>query len=626
MRSLRLITTGLALALMAGLPLSCRSRFKNTAGLRNGSEDLRTQCENLLKSNQDAANQNGEPYSEEGIYRALFRTLEQQAAPLDDDGEAYAVALSTQFLLMSDARYAEGRGARAGLFPNRKKEFENLMRSYVALHGPEVFGGYAQRTAEQQSYFERTQIGKWTNILREGYTAAYYSKVLNLLGGLQNNRGASILDLMVLYALDNYQDVFLVDQMVRSAAAGSGSINNRTPAVLLLNKTTPALACNNYAASVVAERIPWEKLGMDSYQGWGFVPWFHEPIAKFRYEYPVVSSLIPILGAAFDAADSAITVAEGRDDQGQEANRLVASGRFAFFFIAAVFDVYTVKAVAGQAKDFVANVVSRTRGLDATTDGLKGFQAVVKDEAMRADSVARPFMGRNLNPCQIFAAVDWFSLTGTAYAAGLPCFKGIEQSSQLHRNINNAERIGVIKDIRVADVMSAPGHQYLRDPNKVLSLADHITATGGTGFAKEPIAINIFTNTLNDGSVAVRSIEVTDGNHRLAAGLLSGKWKTISDIPPEFLNIKVNGWSAGGGFSEPRWIPLEVAQQSSIPRQSWFEVPSNWKNVRGPTAQIPGDIASIDAVIPTQFQGVPMQQVLKTSLERINAPIPDWLQ
>jgi hypothetical protein len=257
---------------------------------------------------------------------------------------------------------------------------------------------------------------------------------------------------------------------------------------------------------------------------------------------------------------------------------------------------------------------------------LKGFQAVVKDEAMRADSVARPFMGRNLNPCQIVAAVDWLSLTGTAYAAGLPCFKGIEQSSQLHRNINNAERIGVIKDIRVADVMSAPGQQYLRDPNKVLSLADHITATGGTGFAKEPIAINIFTNTLNDGSVAVRSIEVTDGNHRLAAGILSGKWKTISDIPPEFLNIKVNGWSAGGGFSEPRWIPLEVAQQSSIPRQSWFEVPSNWKNVRGPTAQIPGDIASIDAVIPTQFQGVPMQQVLKTSLERINAPIPDWLQ
>ncbi len=624
MRRLRLIATGLALGLMAGVPLSCKSRFKSKASLRSGAEDLRAQCENLLKGNQDTPNQNGEPYSEEGIYRALFRTLEQQAAPLDADAEAYAVALSAQFLLMSDARYAEGRGARAGLFPNRKKEFENLMRSYVALHGPEVFGGYAQRTAEQQSYFERTQIGKWTNILREGYTAAYYSKVLNLLGGLQNNRGASILDLMLLYALDNYQDVFLVDQMVRSA--GAGSINNRTPAVLLLNKTTPALACNNYAASVVAERIPWETLGMDSYQGWGFVPWFHEPIARFRYEYPVVSSLIPILGAAFDAADSAITVAEGRDGQGQEASRLAASGRFAFFFVAAVFDVYTVKAVAGQTKDFVANVVSRTRGLDATTDGLKGFQAVVKDEAMRADSVARPFMGRNLEPCQIFAALDWFSLTGTAYAAGLPCFKGIEQAGQLHRNINNAERIDVIKDIRVADVMSAPGHQYLRDPNKVLSLAEHITATGGAGFADEPIMINVFTNSLNDGSVAVRSIEVTDGNHRLAAGLLSGKWKTISDIPPEFLKIKVNGWSAGGGFSEPRWIPLEVAQQSSIPRHSWFEVPSNWENVRGPTAQIPGDIASIDAVIPAQFQGVQMQQVLKTSLERINAPIPDWLK
>ncbi len=609
----------LAVTLVLSIPLACKSRLSSSAMLRSAADDAKAQCEGLLKENQGKA-----PYSEEGIYRALFRTLEQQAAPLDADGEAYADALTETFLRMSDARYSKGRAARAGLFPNRKKEFGNLMRSYVALHGPEVFQGYAQRTGEQQSYFERTQIGKWTNILREGYTAAYYSRVLNLLGGMQNNRGASIIDLLVLYALDNYPDSFLIDQMMRSA--GTSTLNNQTAAVLLLNKTTPALACNNYAASVIAEKIPWEKLGMEDYQGWGFVPWFHEPIAKFRYEYPNLSSIIPILGASFDAADSLITISEGRDGQGQETSRIAASARFTFFFTMAVFDAYLVKSVALQGQEFVTNVVSRTRGLESTADGLKSLQAVVKDEAMRADSMARPFMGRNLEPCQIFGAVDWFSLMGTAYAAGLPCFKGIEQANRLHTNINNAQRIDVIKDIRLADVMSAPGHQYLRDPDKVLSLAKEITATGGAGFAEEPIMITIFTNSLKDGSVAVRSIEVTDGNHRLAAGLLSGKWEAISDIPPEFLKIKVNGWSAGASSSEGRWIPLEVAQQSSIPRQSWFEVPKDWPKVRGPTAQIPGDIASIDAVIPAQFKGVPMQQVLKTSLERINAPIPDWLK
>jgi len=82
MRSLRLIATALALALMAGMPVSCKSRLKSKASLRSGAEDLRAQCENLLKTNQDAANQNGEAYSEEGIYRALFRTLEQQATPM----------------------------------------------------------------------------------------------------------------------------------------------------------------------------------------------------------------------------------------------------------------------------------------------------------------------------------------------------------------------------------------------------------------------------------------------------------------------------------------------------------------------------------------------------------------
>lgn len=622
----RVVALALAGGMIAtGVTSACKSRGRVKSGLRYGGagEDLAGQCRQLLESNRP---EDGSTYSEEPVYRAIFAALEKQPAPLDADGEALAAHLTDQFLVMADARSSEGRGARVRLTAEQKIAFGNLVRSYIALLGTDVYAGYAQRTAEQQSYFERNPIGKWTNILREGYTAAYYSRVLNFVGGMQQNRGASITDLLLLYAIDQYPDAFLVDGMSRSAAQAGQNFNRQTAAVLLQNKTTPALACNNYAASVVAERIPWDKLGMEYYEGWGYVPWFHGPIAQFRYEYPVVSSIIPVLGSSFAAADSLITLSEGRYANGDPAGKLEASAQFAFFFTMAVLDVYSVKSVAQETRDFVGRVTNRVRGVDSSLDGLKNVQAVIKDEAMRADSAARPLLGRNLEPCQLTASIDWFSLGGTAYAAaGLPCLRAIQNPAPLHQNINNAQRIDVIKDVNIADVMSAPGHQYLRDPNKVLQLAEHIAKTGGQGFEVEPIVINVFTNTAQDGSVVVRSVEVMDGNHRFAAGLLSGKWQKISDIPPEFLKIKVNGWNAGGGFSEPRWIPLEVAQKSSLPRQSWFEVPQSW-GAKGPTAQIPGDIASIDSVIPAEYRGVQMNQVLKTSLERINAPIPEWLR
>jgi|GEM_PF-2074511 len=611
-----------------GISSACKARGRVKSKLRAGdaAEDLASQCRQILESNRP---EDGSTYSEEDIYRAIFMTLEKQPAPIDPDGEALAAALVDQFLVMADARASEGRrGGGVKLAPARKLAFANLIRSYIALLGPEVYAGYAQRTAEQQSYFERNPVGKWTNILREGWTAAYYSGVLNYMGALQKNRGGSITDLLMLYALDTYPDVFLVDGMTRSAAqAGQTGFSAQTAGILLQNKTTPALACNNYAASVVAEKIPWDKLGMESYEGWGYVPWFHGPIAQFRYEYPVVSSIIPVLGSSFAAADSLITLSEGRDANGDPAGRLQASAQFAFFFTMAVIDVYSVKAVAQETKNFLGRVSNRIRGIDNSVDGLKTVQAVIKDEAMRADSAARPLIGRNLEPCQLISSIDWFSLGGTAYAGGgLPCLRAIQNPGPLHQNISNAQRIDVIRDVNIADVMSAPGHQYLRDPNKVLELADYIAKTGGKGFETEPIVINVFTNSAQDGSVVVRSVEVMDGNHRFAAGLLSGKWQKISDIPPEYLKVKVNGWSAGGGFSEPRWIPLDVAQKSSIPRQSWFRVPDSWEGVKGPTAQIPGDIASVDSVISAEYRGVQMGQVLKTSLERVNAPIPEWLK
>lgn len=205
-----------------------------------------------------------------------------------------------------------------------------------------------------------------------------------------------------------------------------------------------------------------------------------------------------------------------------------------------------------------------------------------------------------------------------------PAIAAVSSPAEFHQNISNDRRLSLISRVRIADIMSAPGHAELREPQKVPPIADFINKTGGAGFEKEPIVLGIFTDAGSGGTVSVRSIEVLDGNHRLAAGLYSGKWKVIGDIPKNYLKVVVNGWAAGGNQSDPRWIPLEVAEKSSIPRDKWFRVPDSW-GPKAASAQIPGDIASIDSVIPSQYRGVPIKQVLVISLRRINVPVPGWL-
>jgi len=148
------------------------------------------------------------------------------------------------------------------------------------------------------------------------------------------------------------------------------------------------------------------------------------------------------------------------------------------------------------------------------------------------------------------------------------------------------------------------------------ALAEEMMYLGtGTIFVdKEPIKLNIFTQVV-DGKVVVRSIEVQDGNHRLAAGLYAEKWITIKDIPEQYLAIEVNGFDTHGK-QNPRWIPLEVAQQSGIPRDQWREIPKEW-GAKGPTAEVSGGVSSQDSVIPEKFRGVTLDKVIARSLERV---------
>ena len=191
---------------------------------------------------------------------------------------------------------------------------------------------------------------------------------------------------------------------------------------------------------------------------------------------------------------------------------------------------------------------------------------------------------------------------------------------RLHQNISPADRYNVIKGVRLEMAQSAPGHNYLRDPEKAVGMGKAIAASPDRGLAMfkdaDKMVLNVFTN----AEAKVTGIEVMDGNHRFAAGIYAeilapGKgWKTIGNIPQDFLEIRVNGFNTQGQ-KLIRWIPLDTVKQGNFPRDSWKEIPQGGI-VKGPTAEVAGDLSSTDPRFKPEHRGVSLLQVLRTSLKR----------
>jgi hypothetical protein len=178
----------------------------------------------------------------------------------------------------------------------------------------------------------------------------------------------------------------------------------------------------------------------------------------------------------------------------------------------------------------------------------------------------------------------------------------------LHQSISNGERLQLVSDYPLAEIVSAPAHRELRHPDSVRELAIHMRAGQLAVALEERFLIGIFTEE-ESGSVTLRAVECLDGHHRLLAGLLSGAWQRIGDIPPQSVDTVVNGLRPHATEPESRWIPLEAAVQSAIPTSEWRELPIGGQ-VRGPTAEISGEISSIDEVFAPEHRGVPLAELL----------------
>lgn len=232
--------------------------------------------------------------------------------------------------------------------------------------------------------------------------------------------------------------------------------------------------------------------------------------------------------------------------------------------------------------------------------------------------------------------------------------KNAQNISSLHKNISNIERIKVIENIPVSELMSAPGHLALRKPEAVKAMAESIeqAADGGVSFVKgqDPIVLNVFTEKAvsESGSAIyrIKSIEVMDGNHRLAAGFhakfgdsfqrveagaLANKkdgspvWQFVRDIPKEALEVRVNGHKPNGRGVPVRWIPLKIFSGQSCTLSSacksfregqrgYYRVINDDRG--GQAVEVSGGLSSIDDVIPDKYKGKTIHEVMQCSLSK----------
>jgi hypothetical protein len=174
--------------------------------------------------------------------------------------------------------------------------------------------------------------------------------------------------------------------------------------------------------------------------------------------------------------------------------------------------------------------------------------------------------------------------------------------------LTNEERVNLIRAFPVRDIVSPPGHLVLRNRRAMLSMSKMLSDGNSQSLESEPIVLNIFPEQKRDGLPGSLAVHCIDGTHRLVAGLHSRKWQTIGDLPHQLLEVWIEGWAMGDRSGpRPRWIPLNVAQDSFI--SDWVNV-SGHPKARGPSAQIPADVANDSVRIPRRHRGVRIETVL----------------
>jgi hypothetical protein len=151
---------------------------------------------------------------------------------------------------------------------------------------------------------------------------------------VEDSRGAMFYDMVALYMMAKFTDIFYTDNLI-------GGVNNQPASVrandLMIAKLTPSWKENNEVAVAIAkqaESATWHSLGMDE----SGLPIIYDYLGRFHWEYPFLEGLIPVYCSAMNAAENMANLIEGRTGGNLPAGKVANSVQFLFNYSMAVMD------------------------------------------------------------------------------------------------------------------------------------------------------------------------------------------------------------------------------------------------------------------------------------------------
>lgn len=131
----------------------------------------------------------------------------------------------------------------------------------------------------------------------------------------------------------------------------------------------------------------------------------------------------------------------------------------------------------------------------------------------------------------------------------------IANLGSLSERTTHEERWNAIKRLSIGAITAKPGHQILRDSQKIEyfkttdpKLNVHHTKTDSMGvFRDDPAVINVIT----DENGKIRDVDLWDGHHRMLGALAAGG-RTLSELNPANIAIFVNGVDTSGTQTESK--------------------------------------------------------------------------